>query len=111
MRSSASAIPPAAHTYQSDLETVHRIEEDEFFDLEDFTSRDFLAKVHTYQLYFNLARPNSHKDNQRQIIERLAPRSPLAARTLLASASLLGLLPQRCRGIRCGEASLRRLVL
>ena len=73
-------IPPAAHTYQSDVETVHRLEEDEFFDLESFTSRgDFLAKVHTYQLYFNLARPNSHKENQTpwQIIERLAPRSPL----------------------------------
>ena len=73
-------IPPAAHTYQSDVETVHRIEEDEFFDLESFSSRgDFLAKVHTYQLYFNLARTNSHKENQTpwQIIERLAPRSPL----------------------------------
>jgi transposase len=73
-------IPPAAHTYQSDVETVHRLEEDEFFDLEDFTSRgEFLAKVHTYQLYFNLVRPNSHKQNQSpwQIIERLAPRSPL----------------------------------
>ena len=73
-------IPPAAHTYQSDVETVHRIEEDEFFDLESFSSRgDFLAKVHTYQLYFNLARPNSHKENQTpwQIIERLTPRSPL----------------------------------
>jgi len=73
-------IPPAAHTYQSDVETVHRLEEDEFFDLEEFTSRgDFLAKVHTYQLYFNLVRPNSHKGNQSpwQIIERLAPRSPL----------------------------------
>ena len=73
-------IPPAAHTYQSDVETVHRLEEDEFFDLEDFSSRgDFLAKVHTYQLYFNLVRPNSHKDNLSpwQIIERLAPRSPL----------------------------------
>ena len=73
-------IPPAAHTYQSDVETVHRLEEDEFFDLEAFTSRgDFLAKVHTYQLYFNLARPNSHKENQTpwQIIQRLAPRSPL----------------------------------
>jgi hypothetical protein len=73
-------IPPAAHTYQSDVETVHRLEEDEFFDLEDFSSRgDFLAKVHTYQLYFNLVRPNSHKETQSpwQIIERLAPRSPL----------------------------------
>jgi len=50
------------------------------FDLEDFSSRgDFLAKVHTYQLYFNLVRPNSHKENLSpgQIIERLAPRSPL----------------------------------
>jgi hypothetical protein len=74
-------IPPAAHTYQSDVETVHRLEEDEFFDLEEFRSRgQFLAKVHTYQLYFNLARPNSHRENQSpwQIIERLAPRSPLA---------------------------------
>jgi transposase len=73
-------IPPAAHTYQSDVETVHRLEEDEFFDLEDFSSRgEFLAKVHTYQLYFNIGRPNSHKENQSpwQIIERLAPRSPL----------------------------------
>jgi hypothetical protein len=73
-------IPPAAHTYQSDVETVHRLEEDEFFDLEDFSSRgDFLAKVHTYQLYFNLARPNSHKENLSpwQILERLAARSTL----------------------------------
>jgi transposase len=73
-------IPPAAHTFQSDVETVHRLEEDEFFDLENFASRgDFLAKVHTYQLYFNLVRLNSHKGNQSpwQIIQRLAPRSPL----------------------------------
>ena len=73
-------IPPAAHTYQSDVETVHRLVEDEFFDLESFTSRgDFLAKATTYQLYFNLVRLNSHKDHQSpwQIIERLAPRSPL----------------------------------
>jgi transposase len=73
-------IPPAAHTYQSDVETVHRLVEDEFFDLEAFTSRgDFLAKALTYQLYFNLVRPNSHKENLSpwQIIERLAPRSPL----------------------------------
>ncbi len=73
-------IPPAAHTYQSDVETVHRLIEDEFFDLETFQSRaDFLAKASVYQLYFNLPRPNSHKQNltPRQIIERLAPPSPL----------------------------------
>jgi transposase len=73
-------IPPAAHTFQSDVETVHRLVEDEFFDLETFASRgEFLAKAQTYQLYFNLARPNSHKEFQTpwQIIERLAPRAPL----------------------------------
>src|SRR5208282_3428988 len=73
-------IPPAAHTYQSDVETVHRLEEDEFFDLETFSSRgEFLAKAHTYQLYFNLARPNSHKGHLSpwQIIEQLNPRSPV----------------------------------
>ncbi len=73
-------IPPAAHTYQSDVETVLWLEQDEFFDMETFTSRgDFLAKVHTYQLYFNLARPNSHKENLTpwQIIERRAGSEPL----------------------------------
>ncbi len=73
-------IPPAAHTFQSDVETVHRLIEDEFFDLETFQSRaDFLAKVSLYQLYFNLARPNSHKGGLTpwQIIQHLAPRLPL----------------------------------
>jgi transposase len=73
-------IPPAAHTFQSDVETVHRLVEDEFFDLESFTGRgDFLAKAFTYQLYFNLVRPNSHKQHLSpwQIIENLEPRSPL----------------------------------
>ena len=73
-------IPPGAHTYQSDVETVHRLIEDEFFDLETFSSRaDFLAKASLYQLYFNLARPNSHKRGLTpwQIIQQLAPRLPL----------------------------------
>jgi hypothetical protein len=55
---------------------VHRLVEDEFFDLETFTSRsELLAKAQTYQLYFNLARPNSDKQFQTpgQIIEDLAP--------------------------------------
>ena len=73
-------IPPAAHTYQSDVETVHRLIEDEFFDLESFSSRaDFLAKASLYQLYFNLARPNSHKGGYApwQIIQQLDRRLPL----------------------------------
>ncbi len=73
-------IPPAAHTYQSDVETVHRLIEDEFFDLETFQSRAaFLAKASVYQLYFNLARPNSHKRGLTpwQIIHQLDPRLSL----------------------------------
>jgi transposase len=72
-------IPPAAHTYQSDVETVHRLIEDEFYDLETFRSRtEFLAKASVYQLYFNLARPNSHKGGLTpwQIIHELDPRLP-----------------------------------
>jgi transposase len=73
-------IPPGAHTYQSDVETVHRLIEDEFYDLETFRDRaEFLAKASLYQLYFNLARPNSHKRGLTpwQIIQQLAPRLPL----------------------------------
>src|SRR5919108_1637122 len=83
-------IPPAAHTYQSDVETVHRLEEDEFFDLEDFTGRgDFLAKTHTYQLYFNLVRPKQNhpqgqpccRGSQGEVGSCGKPRAAMAART------------------------------
>jgi len=73
-------IPPAAHTYQSDVETVHRLIEDEFYDLEPFASRaDFLAKATGYQLYFNLLRPNTHKGGLSpwQIVQQLQPQLPL----------------------------------
>lgn len=79
-RSQHVRIPPAAHTFNSDVETLHRLVEDEFFELESFSSRsDFLSKAFLYQLYFNLVRPNSHKENQSpwQILQRLAPRSSL----------------------------------
>jgi len=73
-------IPPGAHTYQSDVETVHRLIEDEFFDLETFRNRaHFMAKASLYQLYFNLARPNSHKQFRTpwEIIHHLHPCLPL----------------------------------
>lgn len=42
-------IPPRAHTWQSDVETVHRLVEEEFFDREKFGSkREFWGKVTTY---------------------------------------------------------------
>jgi len=58
-------IPPKAYTWQSDVETVHRLVEDEFFDRENFADREqFWAKVRTYWYYFNLARPNRGKEWQ-----------------------------------------------
>jgi transposase len=55
-------IPPGAHTWQSDVETVHNLVEDEFYRVERFRGRqDFLSKGATYQLFFNVMRPNSSK--------------------------------------------------
>jgi transposase len=58
-------IPPGAYTYQADVETVHNLVEKEFYQLENFTGRDdFLRKARTYQIAFNLLRPNSYKEGK-----------------------------------------------
>jgi hypothetical protein len=55
-------IPPKAHTWQADVETVHRIVEDEFFEVESFKSRKiFFDKATQYVIWFNVARKNSYK--------------------------------------------------
>jgi hypothetical protein len=62
---SHNTIPPGAYTYQADVETVHNLVETEFYELETFTGRDdFLKKARTYQLAFNLLRPNSYKEGK-----------------------------------------------
>ncbi len=66
-------IPPGAHTWQSDVETVHRLIEDEFYEVEHFKSRkDFIEKTYSYNRWFNIARKNSYKENQTplEIIEK-----------------------------------------
>jgi transposase len=56
-------IPPGAHTFQSDVETVHNLVEVEFYEIEEFRDRaEFLDKAYSYQLFFNLERPNSYKE-------------------------------------------------
>jgi len=56
-------IPPAAPTYNSDVETVHARIEEELYDIEDINhSHDLLCKAYSYVIYFNLIRPNSNKD-------------------------------------------------
>jgi transposase len=58
-------IPPRAHTWQADVETVHALIEDEFYRVEAFTSRrDFINKAAAYVLWFNVARTNSYKKHK-----------------------------------------------
>ncbi len=58
-------IPPGAHRFQSDIETVHNLIELEFYEIETFANRtDFMEKAYTYQLFFNLERPNTYKENK-----------------------------------------------
>jgi transposase-like protein len=84
-------IPPKAYTWQSDVETVHRLVEDEFFDRECFGDRaQFWAKVRTYWYYFNLARPNRGKEWQTplQLLQRARLAPALAAWTALDLTAL-----------------------
>jgi transposase len=73
-------IPPGAYTYQADVETVHNLVEMEFYELEAFTGRqDFLRKARTYQLAFNLIRPNSYKEGKTpwQLAKQKKPDLPI----------------------------------
>lgn len=55
-------IPPGCPNANADVETFHKLVENEFFDLENFASRqDFFGKISTYQSYFNYLRKNSYK--------------------------------------------------
>ena len=56
-------IPPSAPTYNSDVETSHARIEEELYDVEEFENLDQLkSKALTYQIYFNLIRPNTYKN-------------------------------------------------
>jgi hypothetical protein len=50
-------LPVSARSYNSDVETVHRTIEDEFYDIENFESiRDFHQRVASYQTWYNMIR-------------------------------------------------------
>lgn len=58
-------IPAGAKTWQSDVETSHRLIEDEFYAYQIFNTRkEFFNKAEKYQNKFNLRRKNSYKENQ-----------------------------------------------
>jgi hypothetical protein len=57
-------IPPGAHRFQSDVESVHSIMENEFY-IEKFNSKnDFLQKAQDYLIFFNYVRKNSGKESK-----------------------------------------------
>jgi hypothetical protein len=60
------AIPRGAHKFQFDAETAHNLIEAESYEIENFTDRtEFMQKANTYQLFFNLERPNTiYKENK-----------------------------------------------
>lgn len=77
-------IPVKAYTWQSDVETVHRLVEDEFFDREVFSSKDdFWKKLTVYWYYFNIARPNRHKDKLTPF-QIIADRNPAILKSIAA---------------------------
>ena len=85
-----TTIPPAAHTWQADVETAHGLIQHEFYEVERFNStQTFLAKAALYNLWFNVARKNSHRAYQTpwQIASRrnpnLDPRLPTLPPVLL----------------------------
>ncbi|MBN1913022.1 MAG: hypothetical protein JW788_01335, partial [Candidatus Omnitrophica bacterium] len=60
-----TTIFPGAYRMQADFETVHGLMETEFCEIEKFTDRaDFINKANTYQLFFNLERPNTYKEHK-----------------------------------------------
>jgi len=60
-----NTIFPGAHRMQSDVETIHNLMEMEFYEIEQFKNRqDFFNKATSYQLFFNLHRPNSYKEHK-----------------------------------------------
>jgi transposase len=58
-------IPPRCCYLQSDVETFHRIVEDELYEIETYSNQiEFLGKAYAYQLYFNYIRKNRYRDNK-----------------------------------------------
>jgi transposase-like protein len=87
-------IPPRASYLQGDVETFHRIVEDEFYDIESFDrgEPEFLGKAYAYQLYFNYMRNNRYRENK-------SPLAILKERFPETNQGILNLPPVRLEGL------------
>ena len=69
-------IPPRCSYLQGDVETFHRIVEEELYEVESYKNQmEFLGKAYAYQLYFNYLRKNRYRDNKSPV-EILKERFP-----------------------------------
>ena len=58
-------IPPRCSWMQGDVETFHKLVEDEFYDVEVYANQEeFLGKAYAYQLFFNYERKNRNRENK-----------------------------------------------
>jgi len=86
-------IPPRASYLQGDVETFHRIVEDEFYDMEEYKNEiEFLGKAYAYQLYFNFIRKNRYRESK-------APVGILRERFPKINEQILNLPPIRLESI------------
>jgi transposase len=110
-------IPPASPTWNSDVETFHRLCEDEFYDIETFLDHQaFFDKAATYQLFFNTERKNSWKQDKTplDLVRQLAPEidpnravslRPIALGSLIQSAYHVPALPKMAKRSACNILS------
>ena len=75
-------IPPAAHTFQSDVETVHRLVEDEFFVWIVLRPRRLPRQSSHLQLYFTSSAPSTIPLSRRALPPILSRSSWLVVRSV-----------------------------
>lgn len=69
-------IPPRAHTYQADVETVHSSIEDEFYEVEPFPSPQiFIQKASQYVTWYNVARKKQQQTEPHPVADHSPARS------------------------------------
>jgi transposase len=69
-------IPPRCSWMQGDVETYHKLIEDELYDVESYDGHEeFMGKMYAYTLFFNYERKNRNRDNKAPI-EILRERFP-----------------------------------
>ena len=82
-------IPPRCAWLNGDVETFHKLVEEEFYDIESYESEtEFLGKAFAYQLYFNNVRKNRYRD-------RMSPLDILKVRFPKVDPGVLNLPPIR----------------